>query len=340
LIRVFVIDDSKLIIEYFKKIFDTVKDIKLIGTAFNPVDAMTIIEKKGYPDIFIIDIEMPKMDGLTFLKNVAVKKKIPTIVCSHIAQKNSPKAIEALKIGAVDIIPKRSENFVNYHIDIIDKIKDIIAHAPKVKPKIKTITKCKIENQKFQPQSVRNIVGIASSTGGIPVLDNIIQNLQPNHPPIVIVQHMQDGFTQKLAHRLNEAYEFTNVKEAAHGDVLMRGRILIAKSGIHSMVVKDKIGYKIEFSRIPPVDYHKPSGTVLFKSMAKSVKENSIGIILTGMGSDGASGLKEIQNIGGVTMAQSKASCAVYGMPKQAVEIGAVSRTTSVKKIIETINSY
>jgi two-component system chemotaxis response regulator CheB len=338
MIRVFVIDDSKMVRDYFEKIFKDEKDIKLIGLAPNPIDAINILKRKGLPHIFILDIEMPKMDGLTFLKEFTVKHKVPTIICSYLVKDKSAKAIEALKSGAVDIILKPSVNFVNYHIDIVSKIRDIINSDAKVV----TIdqTSCKVKKNIIKARSIKQIIGIASSTGGIPVLDTIIQSLQPNHAPIVIVQHMQDGFTKKLAKRLDEAYDFTSIKEANDGDILMRGRVLIAKSGIHSIIVKEGTKYKVRFSRIAPVDYHKPSGTLLFESISQCAKDHAVGVVLTGMGCDGALGLKCIHDKGGDTYAQSKTSCVVFGMPKQAVAIGAVKRTSSVKNIIEAINSY
>jgi two-component system chemotaxis response regulator CheB len=340
MIKVFVIDDSSMVREYFKKLFDKEPDIKLMATASNPIEAINIIKRKGFPDIFILDIEMPQMDGLTFLKDVAVKKKIPTIMCSYLVEEGSKKALEALELGAVDIIHKSSANFVGMKKDIISKIKAIIESKPQIKNVHQEYKSCEIKKHEIKQKSIKEIVGIASSTGGIPVIDNIISHLQPHHAPIVIVQHMQDDFTAKLAHRLDEAYHFTNIKEAKDGDVLMRGRILIAKAGIHCIVYKEGTKYKIGFRRMPPVDYHKPSGTVLFASMAKCAKDHAVGVILTGMGTDGATGLKMIKEVGGVTMAQSKASSVVFGMPKQAVEIGAVNRTNSVANIIKKINSF
>jgi two-component system chemotaxis response regulator CheB len=332
MIRVFVIDDSKMVRDYFEKIFKDEKDIKLIGSAPNPIDAINILKRKGLPHIFILDIEMPKMDGLSFLKEVTKQKQIPTIICSSLVQSGSSAAIDALRYGAVDIVLKPNSHSVDYNIDMVSRINAI------AKSKLKT--KFEVKKEPLVHKPLKNIIGIVSSTGGVQVLDEIIKNLQPAHPPIVIVQHMPEGFTKSLAQRLDDNYPFSNVKEAVEGDVLMRGRIIIAKSGVHVKVVKDGFKYKIAFSNIPKVDYHKPSGTVLFKSMAECAKTSAIGIVLTGMGVDGASGLKSIKEVGGRTYAQDENSSVVYGMPKAAVATGCVDRSCSIEQIVDIINLH
>jgi two-component system chemotaxis response regulator CheB len=332
MVKIFVIDDSSLVRGYFRKLINEADGLELLGEAENPIDALKIFERTGLPDMFILDIEMPKMDGLSFLKEVTKQKQIPTIICSSLVSNGSSAAIDALRYGAVDIVLKPSSHSVDYSLDMLSRIKAI------AKSKLKA--KFEVKKEYISHKPLKHVVGIVSSTGGVQVLDEIIKQLQPSHPPIVIVQHMPEGFTKSLAQRLDVAYPFTNVKEAVEGDVLMRGRIIIAKSGQHIKIVKDGFKYRVAFSNIPKVDYHKPSGTVLFKSMAEEVKTSAIGIVLTGMGTDGANGLKAIKEAGGKTYAQDEKSSVVYGMPKQAVNIGAVNRSCSIEQIVDIINLY
>jgi two-component system chemotaxis response regulator CheB len=332
MVKIFVIDDSSLVRGYFRKLINETDGLELLGEAENPIDALEVFQKTGLPDMFILDIEMPKMDGLSFLKEVTKQKQIPTIICSSLVQKGSSAAIDALRYGAVDIVLKPSSHSVDYNIDMVTRIKAIA--------KSKLNVKFDFKKDIISHKPLKHIIGIASSTGGVQVLDEIIKHLQPSHPPILIVQHMPEGFTNSLAKRLDENYPFTNVKEAVEGDVLLRGRIIIAKSGVHMKIVKDGFKYRVSYSNIPKVDYHKPSGTVLFKSMAEEAKSSSVGIVLTGMGTDGAAGLKSIKEAGGKTYAQDESSSVVYGMPKQAVSIGAVDRSCSIEQIIDIINLY
>jgi len=334
MIKVFIIDDALLVRVTIKKILKDCADIQVIGEAENPVDAFAMFKKVGLPDVFILDIEMPKMDGLTFLKKIQSQKPIPTIICSSYVTAGSSKAIDSLKFGAFDIILKPKAGLDDIADEFITKIKA----ASKIKKVLKPIVHKKISNKPLA--TTNKIVAIGSSTGGVQTLEEIFIDLMPNHAPIVVVQHMPAGFTASFAASLNNLCHNSVVKEAAEGDILSHGQIFIAPGDKHVEVMKDGLSkYKVVLKDYPKVSSHKPSVDVLFTSMAKEVKKNSIAFILTGMGKDGASGLKKIKDAGGKTYGQDEKSSVVYGMPKIAFEIGGVSRQISLDKIASEINS-
>lgn len=352
MIKLFVIDDSALVRNEFKKIFLPIHDIELIGSAANPVDAFEVFKKTGLPDVFILDIEMPKMDGLTFLEMIAKQKPIPTIICSTLVTRGSSSAIDALRMGAVDIVLKPSSN-INQFFD--DKGKEFIskvriaskAHASFLQ-NIKRTSTSKVLDEKQVSSSVKavsslppskKIIAIGASTGGVQTLEEILGQLEVNHPPIVITQHMPAGFTASFAERLNQILPSSNVKEAVEGDILMHGRILIAPGNLHMEVIKNRFQYRVTLKNYPKVNSHKPSVNVLFHSMSKNVGIFGIGFILTGMGDDGATGLLEMKNAGAATYAQDEQSCIVYGMPKKAIDIKAAKASLSLKEIAQIINT-
>ena len=338
MIKVFIIDDSLLVRVTIKKILKDCTDIQVIGEAENPIDAFEIFKKTGLPDVFILDIEMPKMDGLEFLKKLQIQKPVPTIICSTLVTAGSSKAIDSLKFGACDIILKPKVGLHNSIEDITDEFITKIKAAAKSKSFIKSVNSIKSTNKPLR--NTNKIIGIGSSTGGVQTLEEIFIQLAPNHSPIIVVQHMPVGFTASFATSLNNICKNSLVKEACEGDILEHGDILIAPGDKHVAVGANGLNkYKVVLKDYPKVSSHKPSVDVLFTSLAKEVKKNTVAFILTGMGRDGASGIKKIRDAGGKTYGQDEKTCVVYGMPKVAFEIGGVEKQLALDKVAMTINT-
>ena len=352
MIKLFIVDDSALVRNEFKKIFAPIKDIEIIGSAPNPVDAFEIFKRTGLPDVFILDIEMPKMDGLTFLEMIGKQKPIPTIICSTLVTRGSTSAIDAMRMGAVDIVLKPTSNLNSFFgqksEEFVSKVRTASkSHANFIK-NIRRTSESKVLSEKQVSSTIKansslppskKIIAIGASTGGVQILEELLSQLEPNHPPIVITQHMPAGFTASFADRLNQILPSSNVKEAKDGDTLMHGRILIAPGDLHIEVAKSGFSYKVALKNYPKVNSHKPSVNVLFRSMAKEVGIFGIGFILTGMGDDGAMGLLEMKKAGAATYAQEQKSCIVYGMPKKAVDFGATRASISLSQMANIINT-
>jgi two-component system, chemotaxis family, protein-glutamate methylesterase/glutaminase len=338
MIKVFIIDDSLLVRVTIKKILKSSKEIQVIGEAANPIEAFEIFDKVGLPDVFILDIEMPKMDGLTFLKKLQEQKPIPTIICSSLVTEGSSKAIDSLRFGACDIILKPKVGLHNSIDDISDEfITKVKAAAISKSLDSKTSNILASNNTS---QNTNKIIGIGTSTGGVQTLEKIFLQLQANHAPIVVVQHMPAGFTLSFSQSLNEICPNSIVKEAKEGDILSNGHIFIAPGNKHIEVKKHTLtSYIIVLKDYPKVSGHKPSVDVLFTSFSKEVRKNSVAFILTGMGKDGAVGIKKIKDAGGKTYGQNEETSIVYGMPKIAFDIGGVSKQLALEEIAEVINS-
>ena len=345
MIKVFVIDDSAVVRNGFVNIFNKAKDIELIGTANNPVDAFSVFKKVGLPDVFILDIEMPKMDGLEFFKKINEQKPIPVIICSTMASKGSVAAIDAMRMGAVDVVHKPNLQLGKFFDEQTEAFLAKVRVASKAKVTFNSISPRKqylLDDSEYGKNSAlrasKKIVAIGSSTGGVQAIETLTKHLKPNHPAIVITQHMPVGFTNGFATRLNQILPNSDVREAKDGDTLLPGRILIAPGNLHMEVKKDGFVYKVALKDYPKVSSHKPSVDVLFASMAKEAKMQGVGIILTGMGEDGAKKLLAMKESGALTYAQVEKSCVVYGMPKKAVEIGAVKHSLDLVQLAHIIN--
>lgn len=352
MIKLFIIDDSALVRNELKKIFTPIRDIEIIGSAPNPVDAFDMFKKVGLPDVFILDIEMPKMDGITFLEMIAKQKPIPTIICSTLVTRGSSSAIDAMRMGAVDIILKPTANLQQFFgqrdEEFISKVRIASKSRAKFIPNVRRTSEEKILNVNQQSSSVKanrslppskKIIAIGASTGGVQILEQLLMQLDAHHPPILITQHMPAGFTASFADRLNGILPNSHVKEAEEGDTLIHGRILIAPGDLHMEVFKNGFQYKVTLKNYPKVNSHKPSVNVLFRSMSLEVGIFGVGLILTGMGDDGATGLLEMKNAGAMTYAQEEKSCIVYGMPKQAVLIGAAQKSLNLEDMANLINT-
>ena len=339
MIKVFIIDDSMMVRNAIIKMLKGVEGIKIIGEAPNPIDAFEVFRKVGLPDVFILDIEMPKMDGLTFLKQIKEQKPIPVIICSTLVSDGSTEAIDALRYGAVDIVLKPKINVREYFEEekenFINSIKAAAISSIHYSPNV--LSKETTQENVSAGDPSKQIIAIGASTGGVQVLEEIVTNLKPNHPGIVITQHMPEGFTNSFAKRLN-AITNSLIVEASDGEIICDNKIIIARGGIH-MEVKESNGvYKTILKDFPKVNQHKPSVNVLFNSIAQIKNIQATAFILTGMGDDGATGIKKLKDLGIDTYGQNKQTCIVYGMPNIANQIGAIKEELSTFAIIKKIN--
>lgn len=343
MIKVFIIDDSLMVRNGILTILKGAKEIQIIGEAPNPVDAIALFKKVGFPDVFILDIEMPKMDGLTFLKKINEQNPTPVIICSTLVSLGSSAAIDALRLGAVEIVEKPMVGVKSFFQEQQDYFINAIKSAARSKLLSTKTTlnnipiKTHIQNLTHNPSD--SFIAIGSSTGGVQVLEEIFTNLQKNHKGIVVTQHMPQGFTASFAKRL-DGIVASKVVEASDGLTICDNQIIIAKGGIHTEVYFEDGNYKVKLRDFPRVNSHKPSVNVLFKSISKCINNDVIAFILTGMGNDGATGIKALKDLGYNTYGQNENSCTVYGMSKSAKDIDGLTQELDIRQIIDTINNY
>ncbi|MDG5816638.1 chemotaxis response regulator protein-glutamate methylesterase [Chitinispirillales bacterium ANBcel5] len=338
MIKVIVIDDSAIVRQVLARELSKAPDIEVVATAADPYIARDkIVACK--PDVLTLDIEMPRMDGLTFLRKIMQHYPIPTIVVSSLTPKGSTMALDALSSGAVDVISKPG---YSYTVGDLSKIliEQIRVASTVTYEKIKTIRnttiKCSKQKRLSLSQTTNKIIAIGASTGGTVAIETVLKQIPVNAPGIVIVQHMPEKFTSSFAQRLNSLCDI-EVKEAKNGDSILPGSALIAPGNYHTVVRRSGARYYVEVKSGPPVCHQRPSVDVLFHSVAKFVGANAIGAILTGMGDDGASGLLEMRKSGATTIAQDENSCVVFGMPKEAIENGAAQRVLPLEKIAAAV---
>lgn len=318
-IKVLVIDDSLLFREFMTKGLDKDSDIEIVGCANDPFEAKDKIPAL-MPDVITLDIEMPRMDGIKFLRNLMSQYPLPVIVISSL----SKSVFEAIDAGALDFVPKpeTAEENEKFFKEIANKI--VAASQTKFAYRRKENSKIELAVDGVKgPVDPKTVIAIGASTGGTDAIYSILTKFSSNMPGIVIVQHMPAGFTSLYAQRLNSATNF-EVIEAKDGDEIKPGRILLAPGDYHMSVVAKGAGYAVKCDQTPKVNGHRPSVDVLFKSVADVVGQKAFGVILTGMGNDGADGLKKIREAGGYTIGQDERSSIVYGMPMAAYVIGGV----------------
>lgn len=335
-----VVDDSALVRKSLSEILAADGHIEVIATAGNPFQAAEKIQNK-VPDVIILDIEMPRMDGITFLKKIMTQHPIPTIICSSRAK--GSWAAKAMEYGAIEFIQKPKmgtrQFFEESQILICDAVKSAAsAMIRKYLPSLEVPTKLSADailpKRGFQTaNSTENkVVAVAASTGGVEAILCLLKNLHPEVPGIVIVQHMPEHFTTGFANRLNSLCKI-KVKEAEQNDPVVRGTALISPGNMHILLQRSGSKYYVDLRDGPLVSRHRPSGDVLFRSTARYAGKNALGIIMTGMGDDGAKGLKEMSEAGARTIAQDEKSSIVFGMPKKAIELGAVDVVLPLQKI-------
>jgi two-component system, chemotaxis family, protein-glutamate methylesterase/glutaminase len=331
-IKVLIIDDSKTIRDLLSKMISC-DEIAIVGTAANAFEAEPLLAKLS-PDVITLDIHMPGMDGVSFLQKYLPKHPIPTIMISSININESDQVLRALEFGAVDYLQKPTLAEITNHTTVIRE-KIITASGIKVRTKSLMDPLLYKNNLSFSGKSEK-VIAIGASTGGTEAIKAVLLSLPANIPPIIIVQHIPPVFSAAFANRLNELCPF-EVKEAVNGDLVIAGRVLIAPGGFQMELVKDSAQLKVKVFAGERVNRHIPSVDVLFNSVAREIGARAVGVILTGMGNDGASGLLQMRNKGSFTIAQDQASCVVYGMPKAAVELKAVIKTCPLSKVSEEI---
>jgi len=346
-IKVFIVDDSAVVRQVLSEMLDSLPGIKVIGSAPDPIFAMKHMEKQ-WPDVIVLDIEMPRMDGITFLKKLMQEHPTPVVICSTLTAKGAEVTMQAMSSGAVDIITKPTINLKGFLMDsktlLADAIKaasrakvgklSSMANSRPVESHAKLTADAVIAQSRSAPMSetTDRVIAIGTSTGGTQALEYVLTRLPRTIPGIVVVQHMPEAFTAAFAKRLDSLSQIT-VKEAEQDDRVIPGLALIAPGGKHMLLRRSGAQYRVEIKDGPLVSRHRPSVDVLFRSVAQSAGKNALGIIMTGMGDDGARGMKELHDTGALTVAQDEASCIVYGMPKEAVKLGGTDGELSLSDI-------
>ena len=332
-----IIDDSAIVRKILAEELAKYPDIEVVGVAPDPFVARDkIVTLK--PDVLTLDIEMPRMDGLTFLRKLMMYYPLPTIIVSSLTPKGGKLTLEALDIGAVDVIAKPGAAYTvgDMSVHLVEKIRVASRVRLNRKEKPDTAVRGEIEPIKALAQTSNKVIAIGASTGGTEALKQVLINMPPNSPGIIIVQHMPANFTTAFAERLNNLCQIT-VKEATDNDSVTAGTALIAPGNYHMILRRSGARYYVEIKTGPMVHHQRPAVDVLFKSTAKYAGANSIGVILTGMGSDGAEGLLEMKRMGAATIAQDEKSCVVFGMPKEAIKLNAVDYVMPIDQIASQI---
>lgn len=319
MVRVLIVDDSAVVRHVFTTELSRDPDVEVVGAAPDPFVARDMIAEHN-PDVITLDIEMPRMDGITFLRKLMQYHPLPVVVVSSLTKRGSELAMEAMEAGAVEVMtkPKAAYSVGDLSVELIDKVKAAACvRVSQVESDKKPVARLAMT------KTTDKIVAIGASTGGTKALEQVLQVLPSSAPGIVIVQHMPEHFTKTFADRL-DAMCAVDVFEAEDGMTVRSGRVMIAPGNRHMLLRRSGARYFVEIKDGPRVSRHKPSVNVLFRSVAKYAGANSVGVLMTGMGSDGAAGLKEMQGAGAYTIAQDEATSIVFGMPKEAITLGAV----------------
>lgn len=334
-IKVLVVDDSALIRSLLSEIIRADAQLQLVGVAPDAYVARELV-KKHAPDVITLDIEMPRMDGLTFLEKLMAARPTPVLMISSLTESGSEATLRALELGAIDFISKPklgiSEGMHAYAEDIRAKLK-MAAHARLFKRSNPERAAVQAEKKSAGPiVGTEKLIAIGASTGGTEAIKDVLLELPADCPGVVITQHMPAGFTRTFAERLNRLSRLT-VSEARDGDRILPGHALLAPGGMHMLVSRSGANYVARLSDAPLVNGHRPAVDVMFHSAARSAGRNLIAALLTGMGRDGAQGLLDIRQTGGYTLAQDEATCVVYGMPREAALIGAAEEVLPLAAI-------
>jgi two-component system chemotaxis response regulator CheB len=354
-IKVMLIDDSAVVRQVNKETLEREPDIEVIGAAADPLYALDKM-KVAWPDVIVTDIEMPRMDGITFLKKIMAEHPTPTVVCSSLAEKGAATTMEALAAGALSIITKPKMGVKQFLQESGDDIVSAVRAAaranmrrvvpgaaipPTLRPKFTAdaMLAAQAASTRAMANTTDKVIAIGTSTGGTQALEAVLTKLPGVTTGIVVVQHMPEKFTAMFAERLNSLCAI-EVREAKDGDRVLPGRALIAPGGRHMMLRRSGAQYYVEVADGPVVNRHKPSVDVLFRSVAQVAGRNALGVIMTGMGDDGARGMKEMHDVGAKTVAEDESTCVVFGMPKVAIDMGGVDKIVPLHRIPEEIIAY
>ncbi|MDA8164116.1 MAG: chemotaxis response regulator protein-glutamate methylesterase [Desulfobacteraceae bacterium] len=339
-IRVLVVDDSAVVRKVFSDELSRESDIEVIGTAPDPYVARDLIVNLR-PDVVTLDIEMPRMDGLTFLRKLMKYFPLPVIIVSSLTREGGALALEAMDIGAVDVVSKPGEAYSvgDMSVQLAEKIRAAarvdMAHRAALAAQRRAASPV-VAPQRALAQSTNKIIAIGASTGGTEAIKAVLTQLPPNVPGILIVQHMPANFTTSFAKRLDSLCQ-VRVKEAEDGDSVVPGTALLAPGNFHMVMRRSGARYYVNIKTGPLVCHQRPAADVLFNSVAAYGGSNAVGVILTGMGKDGAQGLLKMKEAGARTIAQDEKSCVVFGMPKEAIKLGAVDEVVSLDRISQAI---
>lgn len=336
-IKVLIVDDSAVVRKVFREELSRDKDLEVVGTAPDPYVARDKIVKLK-PDVITLDIEMPRMDGLTFLKKLMKFYPLPVIIVSSLTKKGGRLAMEALSTGALEVISKPSSAYSvgEMSVQLIDKIKAVARVKVESKKEIKVSADKPLKaTTEALSVTTNKIIAIGASTGGTEALRVVLSTMPPNAPGILVVQHMPAHFTTSFAERLNELSMIT-VKEAKDGDSVVNGLALIAPGNYHMLLKRSGARYYVQIKTGPMVHHQRPAADVLFHSVANYAGRNAVGAVLTGMGSDGAQGLLKMREAGARTVVQDEKSCIIFGMPKEAIKLGAAEKVVPLQNITGT----
>ena len=352
-IKVMIVDDSAVVRQVMVGLIQAQPDMEVLHAASDPLIAIERM-KQAWPDVILLDVEMPRMDGITFLKKIMEERPTPVVICSTLTEKGAKTTVEALAAGAVSIVTKPKIGLKQFLTESANELIGAVRAASRanikriavrnaaplvVKPKFTADVILPPAGNRAMTQTTDRVVALGTSTGGTQALEEVLTALAVVSPGIVIVQHMPEKFTAAFASRLDSICRIT-VKEAENNDRVLPGRALIAPGGRHLVVKRSGAQYFVEVVDGPVVNRHRPSVDVLFRSVAKCAGANALGVIMTGMGDDGAAGLLEMRGAGAKTLAQDEESCVVFGMPKEAIKRGGVERTIPLGSIAREILAY
>ena len=343
-IKVLIIDDSALIRSILKEIINSFPDLEAVGAASNPLQARELIRTLN-PDVLTLDVEMPEMDGLTFLEKLMRLRPIPVLMISSLTEKGSDAALRALELGAIDFLPKPklgiSEGLHEYSEEIADKIRAAYSSKGLLSRKIASTTASSVSNAELPTvgnriTSTEKIIILGASTGGTEAIKEFLIRLPADAPGILIAQHMPEAFTKSFAARLDSLCKIS-VVEAQGNERILPGHAFIAPGHSHLMLKRSGANYMTELSQAPPVNHLRPSVEVLFRSAAKNAGKNVIGVMLTGMGKDGANAMLEMRQAGAYNYAQNEETCVVFGMPREAIAVGAVDEVVAIQDMAQWV---
>jgi len=341
-----VVDDSAVVRQVLCEILQKDPSIVVSAAVADPVFAMQRMQMQ-WPDVIVLDVEMPRMDGITFLRKIMAERPTPVVICSTLTTRGAEVTLQALAAGAVAVVPKPRIAVRDYLLDTSADLRDTVKAAARADMRNIASPVRPVPVERDGGQNIAHelgvtserVVAIGTSTGGTQTLEYILSSLPRVCPGIVIVQHMPEAFTGAFARRLDASSEI-EVKEAADADRVLPGRALIAPGGRHMKLIRSGAQYCVEVMDGPPVNRHRPSVDVLFRSVARHAGRNALGIIMTGMGGDGARGLLEMRNAGARTVAQDEASCVIFGMPKEAIKVGAAQQIVPLDAIASEIVKF